>query len=113
MCSMTSKSSSPDSKKWMLLPLPPKKADVVQKLHPMGHPTEGIIVAAVSRVLSGIAHSQHAHTKSGEDFGMLDGSVRVFAKIAAHPGDAFAAHDEIGINQFVEAREWRRRARPR
>ena len=36
-----------------LLPLPPKKAEVVQKLQPIGHPTEGIMVAAVSRVLSG------------------------------------------------------------
>ena len=32
----------------MNLPLPPKNAEVVQKLHPMGQPTEGMMVAAVS-----------------------------------------------------------------
>src|SRR5664279_914820 len=37
----------------MLLPLPPKKEDVVQKLHPSGHPTDGMMVAAVSHLLSG------------------------------------------------------------
>src|SRR5579862_2401730 len=38
---MTSNNSSPVSKKLTNFPLPPKKADVVQKLHPMGQPTEG------------------------------------------------------------------------
>jgi hypothetical protein len=28
-------------------PLPPKKEEVVQKLHPIGQPTDGIMVAAV------------------------------------------------------------------
>ena len=51
----------------------------------------------------GHAHSQHPHAEAGEDFGMLDGRSRVFAQIAAHPGDAFAAHDVIGINQLVES----------
>ena len=34
---------------------------------------------------------------------MLDGSVRIFAEIAPHPRDAFAAHDVIGIDQLIES----------
>ena len=50
---ITSNNSSPVSKKLTNFPLPPKNAEVVQKLHPMGHPTEGIIVAAVAPLRSG------------------------------------------------------------
>ena len=39
--------SSPRSRKITIFPLPPKNAEVVQKLHPIGQPTEGMIVAAV------------------------------------------------------------------
>ena len=56
----------------------------------------------VARVV-GQAHAQHPHAEAGEDFGMLDGRTWVFAEIAAHPRDAFAAHDVVGINQLVEA----------
>ena len=48
ICCMTSNSSSPLSKKLTKFPLPPKKADVVQKLQPMGQPTDGMIVAALA-----------------------------------------------------------------
>ncbi len=34
---------------------------------------------------------------------MLNGGAGVFAEIAAHPGDAFAANNAIRINQFVDA----------
>src|SRR5207244_2546008 len=44
---ITSNSSSPVSKKLTNFPLPPKNDDVVQKLHPMGQPTDGMMVAAV------------------------------------------------------------------
>ena len=50
---MTSNNSSPVSKKLTNFPLPPKNAEVVQKLHPMGQPTDGIIVAAVAPLRSG------------------------------------------------------------
>jgi hypothetical protein len=43
----------PLSKKLTKFPLPPKKADVVQKLQPMGQPTDGMIVAAVAPLCSG------------------------------------------------------------
>ena len=76
---------------------------MVQKLHPMGQPTEGMMVAAVSRVVVGNPHAQNPHAEAGENFGMRDGRVGIFAEIAAHPGDALAAHHVIGINQFVEA----------
>ena len=39
-------------KKFLNLPLPPNKAEVEQKLHPMGQPTEGTTTAAVSPGLS-------------------------------------------------------------
>ena len=35
-------------KKLTNFPLPPKKAEVVQKLQPMGQPTDGMMVAAVA-----------------------------------------------------------------
>ena len=53
ICCMTSNNSSPLSKKLTKFPLPPKKADVVQKLQPMGQPTDGMIVAAVAPLRSG------------------------------------------------------------
>ncbi len=37
----------------MNFPLPPKNADVVQKLHPIGQPTDGMMVAAVPPFRSG------------------------------------------------------------
>ncbi len=40
------KSSWPFSKKFTTFPLPPKNADVVQKLQPIGQPTDGMMVAA-------------------------------------------------------------------
>ena len=43
---MALKISWPFSKKLTTLPLPPKKAEVVQKLQPIGQPTDGMIVAA-------------------------------------------------------------------
>src|SRR6185437_8894369 len=51
--SISRNSSSPLEYKFSTFPLPPKKADVVQKLHPIGHPTDAMMVAEVS-VLSGI-----------------------------------------------------------
>ena len=51
---ITLKRSSPVSKKFTNLPLPPKKEDVVQKLHPIGQPTDGITVAAVAPSRSGM-----------------------------------------------------------
>ena len=68
----------------------------------MGHPTEGMIVAAVSRELSGIRMPSTRMPKPERISGCSIGAARVFAEIAAHPGDAFAAHDVIGIDQFVE-----------
>ncbi len=38
-----------------VVPLPPKKEEVVQKLQPMGQPTEGMMVAAVSALAPGAA----------------------------------------------------------
>src|SRR5215207_8562533 len=48
--SMMSNNSRPVLKKLRYLPLPPKNADVVQKLHPSGQPTEGITVAQVEPI---------------------------------------------------------------
>src|SRR5438132_5519224 len=45
---ITSNRALPLSQKLTKRPLPPKKADVVQKLQPIGQPTEGMIVAAGS-----------------------------------------------------------------
>ncbi len=61
----------------------------------------------------GNAHSQHPHAEAGEDFGMLDRRVGIVAQIAAHPGDAFAAHDDNRHQSVCRAREWRRHDRRR
>src|SRR5262245_16892536 len=45
---MTVHSCSPPSKKLTTFPLPPKHSDVVQKLHPIGQPTDGMMVADAS-----------------------------------------------------------------
>src|SRR3972149_810428 len=46
--------SSPRSRKVTDLPLPPKNSDVVQKLQPIGQPTDERIVAAALRPLPGM-----------------------------------------------------------
>ncbi len=51
--SKASKTSLPVFRKLMNLPLPPKNADVVQKLQPIGQPTDGMIVAAVEPIRFG------------------------------------------------------------
>ena len=61
------------------------------------------MVAAVSRVLSGTLHAKNAQAEAGENLGMHDRRARVLAEIAAHPGDAFAAHDVVGVDHVVDA----------
>jgi hypothetical protein len=77
---MTSNSSSPLSKKLTKFPLPPKKADVVQKLQPMGQPTEGMIVAAVAPLRSGkripMMRVRMPETMAGCRMGALSSSPR-------------------------------------
>src|SRR5262249_26500847 len=50
---------------------------------------------------NGNAH--HAHFESGDDGRVLDGSGIVFAEEAAHPGDAFAAHDVIRVHHVADS----------
>ncbi len=47
------------------------------------------------------AHDAGAH--SGNDGGMADGSALVFAEVAAHPGNAFAADNVVGIDHLFDA----------
>ena len=35
--------------------------------------------------------------------GMADGCVLVFSQVAAHPGNAFAAHDVVGVDHRFQA----------
>jgi hypothetical protein len=56
----------------------------------------------VARIV-GNPHSEYVHAEAGKNFGMQNGSARSFAEIATHPTNALATHDEIGINEFVEA----------
>ena len=46
----------------------------------------------------GHPHPQDAEAKAGDDFRMSNRRFGIFAKITAHPGDALAANDVIGIN---------------
>ena len=77
---MTSKSSSPVSKKLTNFPLPPKNAEVVQKLQPMGQPTEGMMVAAVAPLRSGkrmpMIRVRIPETMAGCRMGALSSSPR-------------------------------------
>ena len=69
---MTSNSSSPVSKKLTNFPLPPKNAEVVQKLQPMGQPTEGIMVAAVAPFALRQANAHDARAHAGHNRRMPD-----------------------------------------
>ncbi len=46
------------------------------------------------------AHDARAH--AGDDGGVADGRVLVFAQVAPHPGNAFAAHDMVGIDHLLD-----------
>ncbi len=80
------------------MPLPPKNEEVVQKLQPMGQPTEGMMVAAVSRVVSGTRIPSTCMPKPDRISGWVIGSIRIFTQITPHPGDALAADHAIRIN---------------
>ena len=99
---ITSKSSSPVSKKLTNFPLPPKKAEVVQKLQPIGHPTEGIIVAAVAPLRSGRRMPMMRVRMPETISGWLNRGGLVFAEIAAHPSDTLAPHDVIGVDHLFD-----------
>ena len=82
--------------------MPPKKAEVVQKLQPMGQPTEAMMVAdgvGCSRDFD--AH--HAQIEGGGESGVADGGVDFFAQVLAHPGDAVAFDDVVGIEEVLDA----------
>ncbi len=83
---MASKISRPVSKKLVNLPLPPKNAEVVQKLQPIGQPTDGIMVAAVDPRPAGQLEPHHAVAESGRDLRMLDRLRRVLIQERSHPG---------------------------
>ena len=68
----------------------------------MGQPTDGMMVAAVPPFRSGSLQAHDAGAESGNDIGMLNGRVGIFAKIAPHPGNSLAAHDVIGVDHVVE-----------
>ena len=44
---------------------------------------------------------------------MHNGRAGIFAEKAPHPRDAFAAHDVVGIDHVLDARECRQRGRRR
>src|ERR1035441_5199985 len=65
---------SPVEYRLTIFPLPPKNAEVVQKLQPMGHPTEAMMVAEVSR-LSGIFTPMTRRSKPDESAGWRMGEI--------------------------------------
>ena len=83
--------------------MPPKNADVVQKLQPIGQPTDGMMVAAVVPLLLRQRDAQDARAEAGDDLGMADRRALVLAQEAAHPGDAVAAHDVVGVDHRLDA----------
>src|ERR1035437_7274271 len=68
-CSMRRKSCSPVSQKLRTLPLPRKKALVVQKLQPTGQPTEEMMVAEVVSAAAGILTPSTRRSKAEEKSG--------------------------------------------
>ena len=60
------------------------------------------MVAAVSRVRSGIFMPRTRMPKPERISGWAMGAAGIFAEIAAHPGDAFAADNVICIDEFIE-----------
>ena len=60
--------------------MPPKKAEVVQKLQPMGHPTDGMMVAAVLPLSCGnfipMVRPPKPETISGWRMGAVSSSPR-------------------------------------
>src|SRR5580765_1363088 len=45
-------------------------------------------------------HDAGAH--AGDDSGMPDGSLLIFAQVSPHPGNAFSPHDVIGIDHLLD-----------
>ena len=56
----------------------------------------------IARVV-GHAHAKNAEAEAGENFGMDERRAGIFAEEAAHPGNAFAAHDVVGIEHVFHA----------
>ena len=72
----------------------PNIAEVEQKLQPMGHPTEGITVAAVSPLAPPEANAHRTAVEGGLDQGMTDRPVDALGQeYAAHAAAAQLAAD--------------------
>ncbi len=69
----------------------------------MGQPTDGMMVAAVPPFRCGRRTPMMRVSQTGNNGGVADRRVLVFSQVAAHPGDAFSAHDVIGINHPLQA----------
>ena len=104
---ITRKSSAPVSKKLTNFPLPPKNADVVQKLQPIGQPTDGMIVAAGLPPPRGagnpISRKPNDDGMTGCSIGRSGSSPRILAQ----PRHALALHDVIGVDHRLDARNRR------
>ena len=60
-------------------------------------------MAAVLPLVCGQLDPHGAGVEAGDDLRVADGRVLVLAQVAAHPGDAVAAHDVVGVDHVLDA----------
>ena len=82
--------------------MPPKNADVVQKLHPIGQPTDGMMVAAVLPLSPGSGMPMVRPPKPDTISGWRTGALVVLAQESAHPRNAVALHDVVGVDHVLD-----------
>ena len=78
----------------------------MQKLHPIGQPTDGITVAATEPPPLRQTYSQRTGLQAGNNFRMPDRCAVVLSQITPHPGNSFAAHIMVGVHDFLDS--WNR-----
>ena len=65
------------------------------------------MVAAVVPLRDGQREAHRARAEAGDDFGMADRRAFVLAQKAAHPRNAVAAHDVVGVDHLLDFRNGR------
>ena len=79
-------------------------AEVEQKLHPMGHPTDGINVGIVDAGVVAKRHTHDARGNVGNDLRMPDRLILVLAEKPAHPSNAVSLDDVVRIDPPFQIR---------
>jgi hypothetical protein len=81
-----------------------RRADVVQKLQPIGQPTDGTIVADAAAASAGAGQPHDAKSERRGYRPVSDRTFRSFTQEGAHPRHPLPADDVVGVDHRLQSR---------